>query len=169
MHMSEPAQSDQRENTHETVPSVRRVAERAEPLRAPFWSRVFSACIAIACLAVLTTGAWLTPSAQGHGTHTDLGLKPCMWAVTLDKPCMTCGMTTSFAEAGEGRWVSSFLTQPMGSFLVLLTSVVFWGALVQTISGARIGTMIQPALRPRVFIVLGAMLLLAWGYKVITW
>jgi hypothetical protein len=29
--------------------------------------------------------------------------------------------------------------------------------------------MIQPALRPRVFIVLGAMLLLAWGYKVITW
>lgn len=169
MHMSEPAQTDQRVGAPIDTQRLRRVMERSQPLRASFWSRVFSACIAIACIAVLTTGAWLTPSDEGHGTHTALGLKPCLWAVTLDKPCMTCGMTTSFAEAGEGRWVSSFLTQPMGSFLVLLTSVVFWGALVQTISGARIGTMIQPALRPRVFIVLGIMLLLAWGYKVMTW
>jgi hypothetical protein len=58
---------------------------------------------------------------------------------------------------------------PMGAFLVVLTSVMFWGGATQAITGARIGTMIQPALRPRVFIVLGIMLMLAWGYKVITW
>lgn len=162
MHMSAPA-----EQTPPATP--KRVTERTVPLRASGWSRVFSACIAIACLSVLSMGAWLNPSNEGHGTHTQLGLQPCMWAATLDKPCMTCGMTTSFAHAGEGDWLGSFLTQPMGSLLVVLTSVVFWGAAVQTISGARVGTMVQPALRPRVFIALGVLLLLAWGYKVITW
>ncbi len=159
MHMSEPA-----EHT-----SPIRVQERTHPLRANVPSRVFAACIALVSLGVLGMGAWMQPATDGHGTHTQLGLKPCMWAVTLDKPCMTCGMTTSFAHAGEGQWITSFLNQPMGAFLVLLTSVMFWGGATQAITGARIGTMIQPALRPRVFIVLGAMLLLAWVYKVVTW
>jgi hypothetical protein len=166
MQMTEPA------DHHPPEPEAvrpRRVHERTEPLRASISQRVFSACVAISSLTVLSMGAWLNPSTDGHGTHTQLGLKPCMWAVTLDKPCMTCGMTTSFAHAGEGSWATSFLTQPMGSLLVLITAVVFWGALVQTVSGARIGTMVQPALRPRVFMVLGALLLLAWAYKVITW
>lgn len=159
MHMSEPADH----------PTPHRVHERSHPLRASAYSRVFAACIALVCLSVLSIGAWMQPASEGHGTHTQLGLKPCMWAVTLDKPCMTCGMTTSFAHAGEGHWVTSFVNQPMGAFLVVLTSVMFWGGATQALTGARIGTMIQPALRPRVFIVLGAMLLLAWVYKVITW
>lgn len=159
MHMSEPAEH--------TTPI--RVHERTRPLRASVSSRLFAACVAIGSLTVLAIGAWMQPAADGHGTHTQLGLKPCMWAVTLDKPCMTCGMTTSFAHAGEGQWITSFLNQPMGAFLVVLTSFMFWGGATQAITGARIGTMIQPALRPRVFIVLGIMLMLAWGYKVITW
>lgn len=159
MHMSEPAEH--------TTPI--RVHERTHPLRASVMSRVFAGVIAVACIAVLGMGAWLQPATDGHGTHTQLGLKPCMWVVTLDKPCMTCGMTTSFAHAGEGHWITSFINQPMGAFLVILTSVIFWGGATQAITGARIGTMIQPALRPRVFIALGMVLLLAWGYKVITW
>jgi hypothetical protein len=165
MQMSDPGET----HTPTTRRAPQRVSERTQPLRAALSQRLFSAFIAIACLAVLSMGAWINPSADGHGTHTQLGLKPCIWAVTLDAPCMTCGMTTSFAHAGEGHWITSFLTQPMGSLLVLITTVVFWGALVQTVSGARIGTMIQPALRPRVFIMLGVLLLAAWGYKVITW
>jgi hypothetical protein len=159
MHMSEPAEHM----------NQKRVIERTHPLRANAFSRLFAAGVAAASLAVLSIGAWMQPAVEGHGTHTQLGLKPCMWAVTLDKPCMTCGMTTSFAHAGEGHWVTSFLNQPMGAFLVILTSVMFWGGVTQALTGARIGTMIQPALRPRVFIVLGIMMLLAWGYKVITW
>jgi len=159
MHMSEPAD-------HTTL---NRVHERTQPLRANLSSRVFAACIALVSIGVLGIGAWMQPAADGHGTHTQLGLKPCMWAVTLDKPCITCGMTTSFAHAGEGQWLSSIINQPMGAFLVVLTSIMFWGGAAQAITGARIGTMIQPALRPRVFIMLGLMLLLAWVYKLITW
>jgi hypothetical protein len=159
MHMSEPAE--------QTTPT--RVYERTHPLRASLMSRLLAAGVAIASLAVLSIGAWMQPATEGHGTHTQLGLNPCVWAVTLDKPCMTCGMTTSFAHAGEGHWVTSFLNQPMGAFLVILTSVMFWGGATQALTGARIGTMIQPALRPRVFVALGIMMLLAWAYKVITW
>lgn len=166
MQMSDPAQSAS-QHTREEVRN--RVIERSEPLKTSLISRLTAAGLALGSLSVLSIGAWLDPSTDGHGTHTQLGLSPCMWAATMDKPCMTCGMTTSFAHAGEGQWIQSFLTQPMGMFLVVLTSVVFWGASAQAATGARIGTMIQPALRPRVFIMLGVMMLLAWGYKIITW
>jgi len=162
MQMSEPAD-------HASTSTPKRVHERATPLRATLTQRLFAAVVAIASLSVLSMSAWLNPSPDGHGTHTQLGLKPCMWAVTLDKPCMTCGMTTSFAEAGEGHWERSFLTQPMGSLLVVITTVVFWGALVQCVSGARMGTMAEPMLKPRIFLLLGLLLLAAWGYKIITW
>lgn len=146
-----------------------RRAERTTPLRASIGERVGSGLIAGACATVLALAAWLAPASAGHGTHTQLGMAPCVWAVTLDKPCPTCGMTTSFASAGEGQWLTSIATQPMGTLLVLLTAVVFWGALAQTITGARIGATVQPALRPRSFIVMGLLLLAAWGYKIITW
>jgi len=146
-----------------------RQRERVSPLRATLGDRIGAGVIALMCLAVLSIGAWLNPAADGHGTHTQLGLRPCLWAATLDKPCPTCGMTTSFAHAEEGSWIQSAKTQPMGMVLVLMTATVFWGASVQAISGARISTIIQPALRPRSFMILGAMLLLAWFYKIATW
>ena len=146
-----------------------RSSERTVPLSATLGDRIGAGVIALMCLAVLSIGAWLHPAPDGHGTHTQLGLRPCMWAATLDKPCPTCGMTTSFAHAEDGSWIQSAKTQPMGTVLVLMTATVFWGASVQAISGARISTIIQPALRPRTFMILGAMLLLAWFYKIATW
>ena len=151
-----------------TQPHTRR-SERTTPLRATMGDRIGAGVLALVCLAVLSLSAWLNPSDKGHGTHTQLGLSPCMWAVTLDKPCPTCGMTTSFSHAGQGNWFESIKTQPMGSLLVLMSTMVFWGALVQTISGARIYTMIDPALRPRNFLIFGVLFLLAWFYKVVTW
>ena len=159
MHMSEPAEPH----------AQPRVFERTHPLQASGWSRVLAGALALACLTVLALGAWLEPSEAGHGTHTQLGMKPCIWAVTLDKPCMTCGMTTSFAYAGEGDWIGSFLNQPMGSVLVVIASVMFWCGAAQALIGARIGTMVQPIFRPKSFIVFLILMLAAWGYKVITW
>ncbi len=144
-------------------------SERNRPRRSSLGERIAAAILAAACLAVLAVAASLHPDPAGHGTHTQLGLAPCMWAQTFDEPCMTCGMTTSFTYAGQGRWGESFRTQPMGMVLVLLTSMAFWGALVQCVTGARIGAAIQPALRPRFFLLLGGLMLLAWGYKIATW
>jgi len=146
-----------------------RLTERTQPTRATLGDRIGAGVIAILCLSVLSMAAWLSPSPDGHGTHKQLGLAPCMWAVALDRPCPTCGMTTSFSHAGEGSWIQAAKTQPMGMVLALLTATVFWVAFTQAAFGAPIGRVIQPALRPRVFLVFGIMLLLAWFYKVATW
>ena len=66
-------------------PSLRH-PERTEPLRASLGDRIGAGVIAILCLTVLSIGAWLSPATDGHGTHTQLGLSPCMWAVALDNP-----------------------------------------------------------------------------------
>ncbi|MBL4591009.1 MAG: DUF2752 domain-containing protein [Phycisphaerales bacterium] len=113
--------------------------------------------------------SWMSPSDHGHGTHTQLGLAPCAWAVWFDKPCPSCGMTTSFAHAGEGHWVQSAKAQPFAVLLVIGSSAVFWGALVQAVSGAKLGDAFIGMLRPKVFLALGAFALGAWIYKIMTW
>ncbi len=131
--------------------------------------RIVALGLAILFIAVLSIAAWLNPNSQGHGTHRQLGLSPCMWVVTLDKPCPTCGMTTSFSHAGEGSWIQSFKTQPMGTILVILTCAITIGALVQSIFGSRVYSTIEPILKPKLFVLMGALLIAAWIYKIITW
>lgn len=92
-----------------------------------------------------------------------------MWVAALGKPCPTCGMTTSFSYAGQGHWIQSAKTQPLGTLLTLITATIFWGALIQTITGARFGSIIQPALHPRTFLIFGILFLGAWFYKIATW
>ena len=78
-------------------------------------------------------------------------------------------MTTSFAHAGEGHWVQSAKTQPFAFLLVIGSATMFWGAAAQAITGARLGDALMGLLRPKVFLLLGALLLGAWVYKIATW
>ena len=143
--------------------------ERSTPLRATPGARAGAGILAGLILAVLVTASWLTPNTQGHGSHTQLGLAPCTWAVWFDKPCPTCGMTTAFAEAGEGNWIRSAWTQPFGFLLVIGSAAVFWGAMIQAATGARLGSSFVGLLQPRVFVLLGVLFAGAWVYKIITW
>lgn len=125
--------------------------------------------LALAALAVLITAAWLTPSNEGHGTHEELGLPSCMWAAKFDQPCMTCGMTTSFAYAADGNLLGSLKAQPMGMLLAIGTSVGFWVALYVGLTGSRIGAMAGRAMTTRVLVIFAALALAAWVYKILTW
>lgn len=120
-------------------------------------------------MALLGVSVWLTPSHEGHGTHTQLGMPPCAWALALDTPCATCGMTTSFAYAAHGHLLSSFLNQPMGSVLAVLTAALFWGAVYQLVTGARVGAAFAGLLSGRSLAIAGGMVLVSWVYKIITW
>lgn len=143
--------------------------ERTAPLKATLGERIGASAIALAALFVLTTAAWLTPNPEGHATHTQLGMPSCTWVVWFDKPCPTCGMTTSFSHAGEGSWLTAATNQPMGALLALLTTIIFWAATHQAVTASRIGSVVQTAIRPKLVI---AMLLLAvgaWIYKIATW
>ncbi|MCA9610613.1 MAG: hypothetical protein KC619_33690, partial [Myxococcales bacterium] len=52
------------------------------------WSSILTwAVLFSGPLAVLVTAAMLTPSPEGHGTHTQLGLPPCGFLVYTGYPC----------------------------------------------------------------------------------
>lgn len=143
--------------------------ERIVPRGARPTERAFAALIALGALIVLAVAAWLSPSAHGHGTHTQIGLPPCTWVIWFGKPCPTCGMTTAFSHAGEGRWVNAFLTQPAGAVLALMTAAGFWLAAHAAVTGSRIGSAAGWLLRPRTVTLLVAGFVVAWAYKIITW
>lgn len=121
------------------------------------------------CLALLIVAAVLRPASDGHGTHTQLGLRPCTWTMYFDAPCPTCGMTTSFTHAADGAFLDSFLTQPLGFVLALGTSITFWGSLHVAVFGSRLGRYAARLGRPKVFWSLGGAAAAAWAYKILTW
>jgi uncharacterized protein DUF2752 len=137
------------------------------PTRPDHTARVVSAAVFLVSSAVLGVAFYLSPSPDGLGTHTGLGLPACGLYQNTGIPCATCGMTTSFSYAAHGNLVASFVTQPAGAMLAVLTAmaaVVSGYALVTGMSLAPIG---QQLWRPRVIIVAGVVLLLAWGYKIV--
>lgn len=132
--------------------------------------RALCAVGAIGCAALLIVAAMLTPSANGHGTHTQLGLAACDWAAGFGAPCPTCGMTTAFAWAAEGHIVAAAASQPFGLFLALATAAAFWVCLHVALTGSRALTIVsRTALRPRVVWTGALAFLAAWGYKALTW
>lgn len=121
-------------------------------------------------LSVLVIAASLTPSAEGHGTHTELGLPPCSFAVAFGKPCATCGMTTCFAHAAEGHFGTAFLTQPFGLVLALIAASGVWVCAHTAVTGslaARVGLRLMS--KPMVLWMLGGAWLVSWFYKLATW
>lgn len=121
----------------------------------------------MACATVLAIARSLTPSPTGIGTHMALGAPPCsvptMWGV----PCPTCGMTTAFAHAVRGQWLSAFHAQPTGFLAAIGCALAaIWGASA-AISGR---SSLQPAMwrwDRIVFVSLG-LILFGWAYKLLT-
>ena len=154
-----------------TLPDALASERKAKPRSARVGpsARVLAAVVAAFCLSVLLLAARLTPSAAGHGTHVELGLPPCGWAVTWKHPCPTCGMTTAFAHGVRGQFIAAFKAQPFGLLLCLGTAVVFWGAVHVAATGSRLGDLGARMLRPRVLWAAAAMAALSWAYKWATW
>ncbi len=133
------------------------------------WARVWAACIAAGILGLLGTAAWLRADSGGHGTHTQLGMPACAWAMAFDRPCPTCGMTTAFAHAADGEFRASFLSQPLGFMLALGAAAGFWGAVHVAATGSQLGTVSARLMQPRALWVLAGLAAAAWAYKFATW
>lgn len=90
---------------------------------------VASGLLGAAC-TVLGVAGWLKPAAIGYGTHTQLGLPPCMFLQVTHLPCPSCGLTTSFAWAIRLHFWNAFLANPfgilmfLGTVLLIPTSIV---------------------------------------------
>ncbi len=128
-------------------------------------ARILAALAALLLLAWLIVGASLTPDASGMGTHRQLGLPPCGWVLAFGKPCPTCGMTTSFANASHGWLWASLKAQPFATFLAIGAGIGFWACLYSALTGSGVVRVYAFLLRPRwVWAMLG-FLVLSWGYK----
>ncbi len=122
--------------------------------------------LAPACvLALVVLGTVVTPSPAGHGTHTQLGLPPCLSMQWLDLPCPGCGVTTSIALAARGKWLAALETQPFGLLVAIALAAYPLFVLWHSLRGSDLYRAASrwPA-KPWLF-GLGAAILLAWIYK----
>ena len=75
----------------------------------------------LAAGSLLGVAAWLEPDSGGIGTHRQLGFSGCSLPMLTGYPCPSCGMTTAFAHAVRGQFLSAFVAQPAGLCLALAT------------------------------------------------
>ena len=100
------------------------------------------------------------------GSHTELGLQPCAFYERTGIPCISCGMTTSFAWFARGNLLASFYIQPMGCVLAILVVGLFWTCLYTALTG-RPAHKLLSFMRTRYYVIpLIAFALLAWGWKI---
>jgi hypothetical protein len=107
------------------------------------------------------------PDARGHGTHEQLGMAPCSWPILYDKPCPTCGVTTSVSWLSHGRPFKSFMTQPFG-FALGVFGLWWIFASVQAIR-RRESLLFRLSQWPMLLVVLGITALVLIGWAWVSW
>ncbi len=73
--------------------------------------------------SLLLVASLLRPSADGVGTHRQLGLPPCAFLHFTGIPCPSCGLTTSVVHAARLHFYQSLVTQPFG-LIVFICAVL---------------------------------------------
>jgi hypothetical protein len=141
----------------------------AEPLATRSPAHWILVALAPACLVVLVVlGTLVTPSASGHGTHTQLGLPPCLSMEWLGMPCPGCGVTTATALAAHGRLVDAFRNQPLGLVAAALLALYPLWAIVQLARGRDLAEAVK-RIDPRLWVPTTIVLILgSWVYKLAT-
>lgn len=102
-------------------PETARRAWEREAARSRLYSRAIWTVLGLGALSVVVIAAMLHPAAEGHGTHTQLGLPPCGFLVVTGYPCPGCGLTTSFSAMAHFDPVHAAFANPFGVLLFLVT------------------------------------------------
>ena len=95
--------------------------------------------VALGLAAVLTVARRLEPDPRGYGTHTQLGLFPCMFFQVTGQRCPSCGMTTAFAWFVRGRFDRSWQANPAGSLLAPACALLIPWLVAGVVRGRPIG------------------------------
>lgn len=72
---------------------------------------------------LLGAAAMLTPDPRGWGTHEQLGLPPCTFALMFHMRCPSCGMTTAWAHVAHGQLVAAVAANTCGALLAVAAAV----------------------------------------------
>ncbi|MCH8825140.1 MAG: DUF2752 domain-containing protein [Planctomycetes bacterium] len=132
--------------------------------------RLIGGLVLLATATVLGIAAYLEPSPEGLGTHTQLYNMPdCGWMVTMDLPCITCGMTTAFSHAANGNLLASFATQPFGAVLAVITAMVFLVSSYVTYTGSQVASVFGRLWGRGAGWILALSATAAWVYKILAY
>lgn len=101
------------------------------------WLVLAGAALSLAALVLL--GAWFVPAPEGHGTHTQLGLPPCLTMRAFGVPCPGCGVTTAAAWAARGEFAQALRTQPFGALGALALALFPVWAVLGALRGRDLG------------------------------
>ena len=139
---------------------------RIERVVVGLYGRVVAFLVSFACLSLMIVAAHLTPNPSGMGTHTQLHLDQCQFALRTGLPCPSCGMTTSFAWLSRGNFPAAIYVQPMGAMIALAAIVTFWAGLYIAATGRAVYRLLS--LGPSRYYVPGivALAVLAWAWKI---
>jgi hypothetical protein len=117
--------------------------------------------------ALLLTARLLRPSADGVGTHQQLGLLPCAFLHFTSIPCPGCGLTTSVAHAARLHFYESIITQPFG-FVIFISAALSIPLSIyfmrRRVPLSKINGL--PGRNPLVYSML-ALFILSWLYKIV--
>jgi hypothetical protein len=110
-----------------SIPQMSFTGLNGSDLRFTRQDQIWYFSIAGSSAAILLIGRLLRPSAEGVGTHQQLGLPPCAFLHLTGIPCPSCGLTTSVAHAAHLHFTQSIVTQPFGFivFVFALLSIPF--------------------------------------------
>jgi hypothetical protein len=128
--------------------------------------RLVALAVSAGCLTLMLIAYHLTPDPGGMGTHTELGLQPCQFALHTGLPCPTCGMTTSFAWLARGNFPAAFYVQPMGALIALGAIASFWVGLYIALTGRAVyRLLLLGPIRYYVPLIV-ALAIAAWAWKI---
>ena len=126
--------------------------------------RIGFAILAAVCLSVLVVAAFLKPSPEGLGTHTQLGKPACGFYERTGYPCPTCGMTTAFSHTVRGQLFQAFAVQPAGALAALLCAAGAVGGIYITFTGRRVDHYLIRINWILCFLITAALVLASWGW-----
>lgn len=98
-------------------------------------TRALMGVIGLGLLALLITASRLAPSAQGHGTHQQLGLPPCTFLSLFGHRCPACGMTTAWAHVVRGELRAALVANVGGALLAIAAGCAVPWLLLAAIGG----------------------------------
>ncbi len=136
------------------------------PERGDWSSRVMWFVLFAVPLAVVITAAMLTPSASGHGTHTQLGLPPCGFLVFTGYPCPGCGLTTAFAHMVRLQVLGAWHANPFGIVLFVVTALTIPVAAVGFVRGWGVVATLDRLHAEKIAIGLSLLSLVVWIIRV---
>ena len=110
----------------------------------------------------------LSPSAEGYGTHMQLGLPPCGFLTITGYPCPSCGITTSFSCFIRGDLFDSLRAQPFGFVLYAVLIAGFFISAYAVVKAIPVSYFLDSVIFERLQAVLLILFLLSWFYKIYT-